>query len=154
MKHANVEDKPIKALLGNINSSLIRRLLELRYAGDETKIPTVDYLSANPPSMQEDILASFDVERTDGNADVTYELGTRLPSISAWLKVLAGPTLSWLRALLISPTIIQGSSYIDNPMRRLLAPRTGQRVVVGINGSNVSSIMLLWCCLFLQQAQA
>jgi hypothetical protein len=45
--------------------------------------------------MQEDLLASFDVERTDSNADVTYELGTRLPSISAWLEVLAGPTLSW-----------------------------------------------------------
>ena len=43
------------------------------------------------------ILSPFAVDRTDGDADVTYELGAaRLPSISAWLEVLAGPTLSQL----------------------------------------------------------
>jgi fatty acid synthase subunit alpha, fungi type len=46
--------------------------------------------------------------------------------------------INWLRALLISPTIIQGSSYVDNPMRRLLAPHAGQRVVVGFNGTSVT----------------
>jgi len=142
VKHATVKDEPIKDLLGNINSSLIQRLLERRYAGDEAKIPTVDYLSANPPPMQEDALASFDVLRTDGDAEVTYELGASLPKASTWLEVLAGPELSWLRALLISPTIVQGSSYIDNPIRRLLAPRTGQRVVIGFNGSALSSVTL------------
>jgi len=42
-------------------------------------------------------------------------------------------------ALQISPTIIQGSSYIDNPMRRLLPPRTRRRVVAGFDGPNLSS---------------
>jgi len=56
-----VKDEPIKDLLGNINSSLIQCLLECCYAGDEAKIPTVNYLNVNPPAMQEDALASFDV---------------------------------------------------------------------------------------------
>jgi fatty acid synthase subunit alpha, fungi type len=142
VKHATVKNEPIKDLLGNINSCLIQRLLERRYAGDETKIPTVDYLSADPFPMHEDSLASFDIERTDGDTDITYELDAGLPGTSEWLEVLAEPTLSWLRALLISPTIVQGSSYIDNPIRRLLAPRTGQRVVIGFDDSSVSSVTL------------
>ncbi len=35
-----------------------------------------------------------------------------------------------LRALVCSKTIVQGTSYIDNPIRRLLAPRPSQKVVV------------------------
>jgi fatty acid synthase subunit alpha len=42
VKHSKVKDEPIKDLLGNINSYLIRQLLEHRYAGDESRIPTTD----------------------------------------------------------------------------------------------------------------
>ena len=59
-----------------------------------------------------------------------------------WLEVLAGPELSWLWALLISPMIVQGSLYINNPIHCLLAPHTGQRVVVGFDGSALSSVTL------------
>lgn len=80
--------------------------------------------------MREEVLASPDIERTDGDADVTYELGDNLPGTSVWLEVLVGPALSWLRALLISPTIVWGSSFIDKPIHRILAPCPGQRVVI------------------------
>ena len=81
-------------------------------------------------------------EHTGGDAKVTYELGTSLPEASMWLEVLAGPELSWLWALLISPMIVQGSLYINNPIHCLLAPHTGQRVVVGFDGSALSSVTL------------
>ena len=51
-----------------------------------------------------------------------------VPDTSIRLDNLAGPHLSWLRALLTSSTVIRGSSYIDNPIRRLPAPRTGQKI--------------------------
>ncbi|KAH9829304.1 uncharacterized protein C8Q71DRAFT_863376 [Rhodofomes roseus] len=44
-----------------------------------------------------------------------------------WLETLAGPSQHWLRALLTSTTIVQGTLYTDNPMRRLFAPRRGQQ---------------------------
>ena len=69
--------------------------------------------------------------------EITYMLGENLPETSSWLDTLAGPNLSWLRALLTSVTIVQGTSYIDNPIRRLLVPRCGQRVVVSPTSLNV-----------------
>jgi fatty acid synthase subunit alpha, fungi type len=49
------------------------------------------------------------------------------PDAVPQLETLAGSQLTWSRALLTSPTIVQGTS---NPIRRLLAPRRGQKVVV------------------------
>ena len=50
VRHSKVKDEPIKELLGNNNPSLMKRLLETRYSGDESKIPVVDYLSVTPTS--------------------------------------------------------------------------------------------------------
>lgn len=58
-----------------------------------------------------------------------------MPDTSAWLETLSGAELSWLRALLTSKIIVQGTSYIENPLRRILAPRVGQKVVVKYSGS-------------------
>ncbi|KAF8145267.1 hypothetical protein K438DRAFT_1992005 [Mycena galopus ATCC 62051] len=135
VKHSKVKDEPIKDLLGNINSALIKRLLDFRYAGDETKVPTVDYLSAKPAANP----AVPNLKRSEVNGEVVYEFGAVLPDTSAWLDTLAGPNLSWLRALAISTTIVQGTSYIDNPMGRLLAPRPGQKVVVTYDSTSPSS---------------
>ncbi|KAJ7285205.1 fatty acid synthase [Mycena rebaudengoi] len=136
VKHSKVKDEPIKDLLGNINSTLVQRLLELKYAGDETKVPTVDYLSAQPGVAP----AVSNVKRTETKGQVVYEFGSVLPESSAWLESLGGVELSWLRALTTSTTIVQGTSYIDNPICRLLAPRVGQKVVVAYDGAVASSV--------------
>ncbi|KAJ7808682.1 hypothetical protein B0H14DRAFT_3761317 [Mycena olivaceomarginata] len=136
VKHSKVKDEPIKDLLGNINSALIQRLLDFRYAGDESKVPTVDYLSAKPAALP----AVPNVKRSEANGEVIYEFGTALPDTSLWLDTLAGSNLTWLRALATSTTIVQGTSYIDNPISRLLAPRPGLKVVVGHDGSSPSSV--------------
>jgi Fatty acid synthase meander beta sheet domain len=38
--------------------------------------------------------------------------------------------LAWLFAFISSPTIVQGTSYVDNALRRILVPQAGQKVVV------------------------
>ena len=43
-KHLKIKDETIKDLLGNINSSLINKLLECAYGGDTRKISTIDYM--------------------------------------------------------------------------------------------------------------
>ena len=126
MKHAKVKDEPIKDLLGNITSELIERLLERVYGGDESKIPTVAYLGARPSTVPQ----LSGVTKAEARGNVEYQLNSPLPETSAWLETLAGPTVGWLRALVASPTIVQGASYIDNPIRRVLAPRKGQKVVI------------------------
>jgi fatty acid synthase subunit beta len=56
------------------------------------------------------------------------------------LELLGGNKLNWLRALLTSNIVVQGTSYIDNPLRRILAPRAGQKVVVKYTGSMPTSV--------------
>lgn len=138
VKHSSVKDEPIKDMLGNINSTLIQRLLERSYAGDASQIPIVDYLGARPTSS----VAPFEVKCTQEANTVVYEFGDKLPAVASWLETLAGPSLNWLRALVASNTIVQGTSYIDNPLRRLLIPRSGQKVVVKYNGASPSSIVI------------
>ncbi|KAJ7082279.1 hypothetical protein B0H15DRAFT_803366 [Mycena belliarum] len=138
VKHSKVKDEPIKDLLGNINSALVQRLLDVSYGGDESKVPTVDYLSAAPAALPPVV----NVQRSEANSEVVYEFGSVLPETSAWLDTLAGPALSWLRALVTSTTIVQGTSYINNPISRLLAPRAGQKVVVQYQGASPASVIV------------
>ncbi|KAF7312560.1 Fatty acid synthase subunit alpha [Mycena indigotica] len=135
VKHSKVKDEPIKDMLGNIHAELIQRLLASKYNGDESKVPTIDYLAAHP--IPPPVVPC--IKRTQQKNEVTFEFVDRLPVTSVWLRTLGGQELSWLRALTTSTTIVQGTSYIDNPIKRLLAPRTGQKIVVGYeNGAPVS----------------
>jgi fatty acid synthase subunit alpha len=135
-KGSIVKDEPVKELLGNINSILIQRLLERKYNGDEASIPTIDYLS--PPSRTP--IDLLNVKRLNGKDEVTYEIGEAVPEATLWLETLAGDKLNWLRAFITFPTFVQGSSFVDNPIRRILAPRAGQRVIITSSGGLPSSV--------------
>ncbi|EPQ52677.1 hypothetical protein GLOTRDRAFT_112049 [Gloeophyllum trabeum ATCC 11539] len=132
VKHSTKKDEPIKEMLDNITASLVSKLLERRYDGDVNKVPTVDYLA--PPTRGQDI-AGLECEE-DGNK-LTFRFGSSLPDKAAWLEFLAGPRLTWLRALLTSPLVVQGPSYADNPMKRLFTPRVGQTVTLTLGDDHV-----------------
>ncbi|KAF8632253.1 hypothetical protein AX15_002000 [Amanita polypyramis BW_CC] len=138
-KGSIVKDEPIKDLLGNINSSLIERLLERRYDGDIKAVPAVDYLSVQPTVPSE---IPSGVIRSTREGEITYEIGTAVPASAQWLEILAGPRLSWLRALITSKIIVQGKAYIDNPLCRVLSPRSGQKAVVEHKGSIPSRLTI------------
>ena len=126
VKHAKVKDEPIADMLGGITSKLSDKLLARYYNGDASSVPTVDYLGA--PAKVVTAFSGVSVESI--GTKTTYSIGSKVPETDLWLESLAGEKLSWLHALIASPTIIQGSSYIDNPLRRVLAPRSGQKAVV------------------------
>lgn len=132
VKGSIVKDEPVEQLLGNINRELIQRLLEQKYKGDDRLIPTTDYMSHQPPAVAPQLPG---IKRSMDDNVVVYEISKVVPETDIWLETLAGPTLSWLRALIASSIIVQGSSYIDNPIRRILKPRPGQKIVVTSQGS-------------------
>ncbi|KAI0368773.1 fatty acid synthase [Pilatotrama ljubarskyi] len=134
VKHSKVKDEPIKDMLGNITSILVDKLVDRVYGGDKSKIPTVEYLAPTPPVARPPIAPTV-----SGNT-ATYVIGQSVPETSAWLDTIAGPELSWSRALLTSTTIVQGTAYVDNHMRRLFAPRPGQKVIVETEGSRPTKI--------------
>ncbi|KAI0649410.1 fatty acid synthase [Trametes meyenii] len=134
VKHSKVKDEPIKDLLGNITSDLVNKLVDRLYGGDKSKIPTVEYLAPAARPIPAAIAPAV------SNNTSTYSVGQTLPETSAWLETIAGPELGWARALLTSTTIVQGTAYLDNHMRRLFAPRRGQKVVVETDGTRPTKI--------------
>ena len=136
VKYSKVKDEPIKDLLGNITSQLIKQLLEHSYGGDADQIPAIDYLAPEPEEFE----VPDDIQVKKSSTSITYKVGSALPDVSEWLEVLSGSELNWLKALLTSETIVQGPAYIDNPLRRALRPRAGQRVVVGLEGGSPVSL--------------
>ncbi|KAJ7745730.1 fatty acid synthase [Mycena metata] len=120
VKHSKVKDEPIKDLLGNINSELVRRRRE---QGPHRRLPQCPACRASRrPEPQ--------AHRGERRGRLRVQAQGLLPNKAVWLETLAGPELSWLRALAGSKTIVQGTSYIDNPMRRLLIARRDQKVTV------------------------
>jgi fatty acid synthase subunit alpha len=138
VKYSAVKDEPIKDLLGNITSILVQKLLERSYGGDASKIPIVDYLAPVP----EEVETPEGVAYEETAKSVTYTIGDVIPDTKEWLQALSGSELSWIKALLMSETIVQGSAYIDNPLRRALAPRRGQKVVIGMDNGLPTSLTI------------
>jgi fatty acid synthase subunit alpha, fungi type len=137
---STIKDEPIKDLLDNMHSSLVQRLIERRYGGDASKIPTIDYLGSGPVAIPREAVLPTSVKSEATETYISYMLDNPVPESSSWLEVLAGPQIGWLRALICSPIIVQGTSFIDNPIRRLLSPRSGQKIVVGLAGLLPSSM--------------
>jgi fatty acid synthase subunit beta len=149
----------IKDIFGNIEAGLIQKLLKTRYGGDESKIPTADYLGPKiDASRQLDgqtLKSKHGVTTTvqelpDGGRIYTYDIAGRdegqeqekeLPPTSEWLETLSGPGESWLRAFLTSLTVVQGQRKIDNPAQALFRPRERQKVkiTVGADGQPVKA---------------
>jgi len=149
VKHCTSTQEPIADMLGNIEKSLAQKILEEFYGGDESRIPTIDYLAPEPKLADPTLLArnhiSHTVESTqEGGEKHVYNINGVLPPTGDWLDVLAGPKLGWLQAFLSNVSIQHGDQSIPNPVKRVLAPRHGQRVELSLNkdGSPVSSLLL------------
>lgn len=136
VKHSTVKDEPIGELLGNVTAKLVEKLVERSYGGDISKVPTVDYLAP----AAEDVDIPDEVECEESSTSITYNVGDVVPDTSEWLEAISGSGLNWLKALLTSKTICQGRAYIDNPLRRALAPRRRQRVVVDMEDDYPTSV--------------
>lgn len=110
-----------------MESDLVKKILDRYYGGDESKVPVIDYLGAPPVSVPSSLPG---VKIASASDTITLSVGTTVPSTDEWLNILSGPEITWLRSLLTTPTIVQGSGYIDNPLQRLFKPRKGQVAVI------------------------
>ncbi|CCO34687.1 fatty acid synthase subunit beta, fungi type [Rhizoctonia solani AG-1 IB] len=142
VKHAKVADEPIQDMLDNVASGLVSKFLENYYGGDESKVPTVDYIGAPPASEPTGVVEKYGIQIQETESGAKLTLGQLLPPVSAWMELLAGPKVSWLRAALTSINIVQGGSYVDNPFKRIFAPRRGQVVSIQLKGGQPSQIIV------------
>lgn len=132
VKYCTTTDTPIGEMLGGIESALAKKLLVEYYSGDEANVPTTAYLAPSPPTIDPTLLARHDithtVESTPKGSKHIYHINGVLPPTGAWLDTLAGPKLGWLQAFLSNVSIVHGDQTLPNPVKRVLAPRLGQRV--------------------------
>ncbi|KAJ2487623.1 fatty acid synthase alpha subunit Lsd1 [Coemansia sp. RSA 2050] len=124
-----IVNEPVKDILDGVYHGHIAVLLSRNYGGDATSVPVVECIGAQPRPVA--LLESAKVLLTDSAR--TYQLPSvqaQLPDLDVWLDALAGPTNSWLRVLLATPVIVEGSSYVDNYIPRVLRPRPSQFVTI------------------------
>ncbi|KAJ2883713.1 fatty acid synthase alpha subunit Lsd1 [Coemansia aciculifera] len=128
-RFSTTANEPVKDILGAIYHGHIAVLLSRDHNGDAASVPVVEYIGAQLQATA--LPADIVVQTTDTVR--TYQLPDtqdQLPDLDSWLNALAGPTNSWLRALLTAPAIVEGSSYADNYVRRALRPRPSKVVTV------------------------
>ncbi|KAJ2867196.1 fatty acid synthase alpha subunit Lsd1 [Coemansia aciculifera] len=141
-RYSNVVDEPVKDILDGVYHGHIAALLSRDYDGDVANVPVAEYIGSQPGAVA--LATNVSVQETDSKR--MYQLPdtqNQLPNLSAWLDALAGPTKSWLRALLIAPVIVEGSSYVDNYVPRTLRPRSGQVVTVLADGLQPQSLEIV-----------
>lgn len=127
-------------MLGGIEEQLVKKLLERRYNGDASKVPEVDYIGAQPVNESSTQLESYKIISTTEQDKQTYQISDSLPPTEEWLESLAGSQVGWFRALVTTPIVVQGKGYTTNPMKKLLAPRRGQKVVIDLkNGQPIGA---------------
>jgi fatty acid synthase subunit alpha len=71
-----VKDEPVKDLLGNINKDLVQQVLERKYGGDVSAVPTIDYLAVQSKDAPKTLP---DITRTEVGNLVTFKFGSKLP---------------------------------------------------------------------------
>lgn len=126
VRHSIKKDEPIKEMLDNVVSGLAAKVLERYYGGEEGEIPVIDYLGVKPA-----LVSSLpNVNISERGTEVEFTLSGAMPTTEHWLQVLAGSELNWWHAFVQSEFVVQGTSYIANPLRRVLVPRDGQMLVI------------------------
>ena len=118
-------DEPIGDILNSIHEGHIARLIKEEYAGDESKIPVVEYFGGKKPAS----VSATSVNVTDGN-QVVYEIDSELPNKQEWLDLLAGTELNWLQAFISTDRIVQGSKHVSNPLHDILTPAKHSKVTI------------------------
>ncbi|KAF1805804.1 fatty acid synthase [Mucor lusitanicus] len=122
-KYATRTDQPVAEILGDIYHSHIDSLKERYYKN--AAIPKVEYLGGLP------IEASPIQAVSAAAAESVFEIDAEdIPEENDWVQAIAGPSYSWLRALLTSPFIVQGSKFSENTVRRIFRPRAHQKVII------------------------
>ncbi|KAJ2052530.1 fatty acid synthase alpha subunit Lsd1 [Coemansia sp. S16] len=141
-RYSTIVNEPVKDILDGVYHGHIAALLNRDYNGDAANVPVVEYIGAQPKAAT--LPASVSAQVTD--AMRTYQLPSdqdQLPDLGKWLDALAGPTNSWLRALLTAPVIVESSSYVDNYIRRVMRPRPGQDVTVLLDDHQPQSLEIV-----------
>ncbi|KAJ2490065.1 fatty acid synthase alpha subunit Lsd1 [Coemansia sp. RSA 2050] len=138
VRYSALANEPIKQILDATYKGITESLASTAPA--DIPLPLVEYVEyplPSPARTPAPLLPSC-VSVTSTESERTYQLPaevghmseSEMPDLDAWLSAIAGPSPSWLRALLTSTWIVQGPHRVRNYVRDIMRPRPGRRVIV------------------------
>lgn len=144
VRHSKSVDETAEEILGGIEHGLIEQLIKDVYQGDESMIPTTDYLGAKVESDRLELPGlkiEYKIETRQEEMIHTYDIDGVLPGHQDWLNQISGTGLGkegaggsssshWLKALVETVWILLDDRFIENPMKNLLKPKSSQRIQV------------------------
>ncbi|KAJ3255887.1 3-oxoacyl-[acyl-carrier-protein] synthase [Boothiomyces macroporosus] len=149
VRHSKVVDEPVKELLDNINLGLIEQFEKKN--SQKQVVPSIGGVAPQAICSVEQRRSKATTTAVDGIKQLSF---ATLPETSFWLNYIAENAPTWLSTFVLSPFIVQGHNYIENPVRRLLKPREGQSISISATSlktnDNVVCITFQDKCITLQ----
>jgi fatty acid synthase subunit beta len=129
-KAANI-NRPVAEVLNGMNSGLAEMLATSFYEEDILSIPSVEFFGTSWDDGPMDTVVPLGVITDNDKDSLIYFIPPNqdidLPPIDVWMRLMAGPLLSWRYAAVMTEQIVQGYRVCPNPLRRALMPRHGYR---------------------------
>ncbi|KAJ2999622.1 3-oxoacyl-[acyl-carrier-protein] synthase [Globomyces sp. JEL0801] len=128
VRHSKKVNEPIKEILDEVNNGIISHM-----KSQLIEIPTLESLPVYRATAKQDIkLEDYHIAESENPSIKKFRIfsAANVPTADTWFEVLSQGKVNWLSALLLTNFIVQGKSYVNNPIRRLLKPQAGQTVLI------------------------
>ncbi|KAJ2763262.1 fatty acid synthase alpha subunit Lsd1 [Coemansia sp. BCRC 34490] len=139
------QNKNIGASMATALDSLYKRLATLVlasvYSSDISSVPIEEYIGDEPCAIP----VPDDVQAKYLPTKHIFELSndeSKVPDHNIWLQVLSSGRKDWLRQLLMSPVVVQGTACAPNPIRLVMRPQPGQIVTLHIVDNAVTLVQI------------
>ncbi|KAJ1802511.1 hypothetical protein LPJ75_006164, partial [Coemansia sp. RSA 2598] len=128
VRYSTKANEPVKDILDGIYHGQIAKLLERLHGGEQDRISSVEYLGGGLALSDRSLAepAEAELPATEIHVLAVPKDLSEVPEDHSWFETLAGRERSWLRALLTSRVVMQGSRLVDNVVRQALRPQPGQ----------------------------
>ncbi|KAJ1955993.1 fatty acid synthase alpha subunit Lsd1, partial [Linderina pennispora] len=123
--YSSTANAPVGDILDGVYQAMVHSL----YKNSPTTIPATEYIGAEPKLTTIQSAISSGIMGT-GRLYTLSSDNESIPDTDPWLELLAGPKKSWLRALLTSLAIVQGTKFVANGVRRIMHPMSNQSVSI------------------------
>ncbi|KAK5680524.1 beta subunit of fatty acid synthetase [Elasticomyces elasticus] len=132
-KYSTKVDEPIKEILDGVHEGHIKYLTQDLYAGDESKVPVVEYFGGKLIEASTEVtMESVTISEMDSKTlyRISAAPNTPMPPLESWMQVLGGQGHTWRHAFFTADVFVQGQRYDTNPMQRIFAPAPGMIVEI------------------------
>ncbi|EGD92081.1 hypothetical protein H112_00371 [Trichophyton rubrum D6] len=145
-RHTRQVDEPVSSILDGIHDTFITKTRANETIFDFTPSQSSSNLAAGIQKMPL-LPRGVTVHVSENGTLVRYSLAStesELPGHDDWIKFLAGTThVAWCVSILTEPDIVRNGILVNNPIRKVFAPKPGRVVELHNPSSPEQCIMMI-----------